>query len=397
MMNSNRIYLCTELQDFYACVECADRGLDPFTENLIVADTGTGNAAVCISVTPHIRKYGIRELSPLSAVPQYLSYKSVLPRGNFYINKSADIYAIFLKYFSPEDIYVYSLSRIFTDITDYLKLYNCDARTLSVKLMREIYSSLYIPSFTGTGTNLYLALTALEMTARYRKDRTAFLCEESYRGTLWDHTPLTDFRFITNDIAIVLAEHGIFTMRELATSEHELIYELFGDTAELLIDHAWGREYCTITDIKNCTKKTYPVSISVILPTAQGYTEGLEILKKLAVSGAEKLASQKLAASVIDLGIGYNGERYPPSKAEVRMDIPGCDAAVIRYYAEQLYTDTAIKGRLIKRIGLNFSELTDNYGNTNMITGINTVEQEKKREKTVLQLINKYGKGQIIN
>ncbi|MBQ3792204.1 MAG: DNA repair protein, partial [Clostridia bacterium] len=193
MEPEERTYYCIDMKTFYASVECAERNLNPFETGLVVADPSRGKNALCLAVSPKLKAQGIKNRCRLSDIPKSIQYEIALPRMQLYVDYAADIYSIYLDYFAPEDMHVYSIDESFIDATEYLPLYRTDRISLAKKLMNEIADKLHIPSTAGIGTNLYLAKIALDITAKKAADHIGFLDEERYRKTLWDHRPITDF------------------------------------------------------------------------------------------------------------------------------------------------------------------------------------------------------------
>jgi DNA polymerase V len=203
------------MKSFYASVECAERGLNPFETNLVVADVSRGKNALCLAITPRMKAQGIRNRCRLSEIPGKVKYEIAMPRMQLYIEYAADIYAIYLNYFSPDDIHVYSIDESFIDVTGYLGAYEMDAKALAKKLMNEIATQLHVPSTAGIGSNLYLAKIALDISAKHAKDHLGYLTEDTYRETLWDHEPITDFWQVADGTAKRLERYGIRTCAEL--------------------------------------------------------------------------------------------------------------------------------------------------------------------------------------
>ncbi len=245
-----RIYLCIDLKSFYASVECVERGLDPLTTNLVVADRERSEKTICLAITPSMKALGIHNRCRLFEIPGAVKYITAPPRMQLYIDYSVEIYGIYLKYIAKEDIHVYSIDEAFMDVTDYLPLYQLTAEELARKIMADIKATTKITATAGIGTNLYLAKVALDITAKHAKDHIGYLDEELYRQTLWDHKQLRDFWRVGPGTIRRLATVGIMTMRDIAHADEDLLYRLFGVDAELLIDHAWGRETTTMADIK---------------------------------------------------------------------------------------------------------------------------------------------------
>ncbi|MBR6311922.1 MAG: DNA repair protein, partial [Oscillospiraceae bacterium] len=273
------------MKSFYASVECADRGLNPFETGLVVADVTRGKNALCLAVSPKLKAQGVPGRCRLSEIPKNIEYEAVPPRMQRYIDCAADIYSIYLDYFDPRDIHVYSVDESFIDATQYLPACGMTPREFAKKLIDEIAERLHIPSTAGIGTNLYLAKIALDITAKHSKDHMGYLDEELYRETLWDHAPITDFWQIAGGTARRLARYGITTMREVAHADSELMYKVFGKDAELLIDHAWGRESCLISDIKGYKAKTHSVSFSQILPSDYDFDKARLVMQEMLLGG----------------------------------------------------------------------------------------------------------------
>lgn len=213
MAEKQRTYFCIDMKSFYASVECAERGWNPFETNLVVADLTRGRNALCLAITPKMKTLGIKNRCRLSEIPPDVKYEVAPPRMKLYIEYAADIYAMYLDYIAPEDIHVYSIDESFLDVTSYLQTYQMDAFAFAKFLMNEIANRFRIPSTAGIGTNLYLAKIALDITAKHAKDHIGYLDEETYRQTLWDHRPITDFWMIARGTANRLARYGVYDMR----------------------------------------------------------------------------------------------------------------------------------------------------------------------------------------
>ena len=262
-------YVAIDLKSFYASVECVERGLDPLTTNLVVADPSRTDKTICLAVSPSLKKYGLSGRSRLFEVHQVLAdlrkrtgktvpFITAPPRMSLYMQYSGRIYAIYLKYVSPEDIHVYSIDECFLDVSRYLALYHTTARQLTRTILQDVLKTTGITGTAGIGTNLYLCKIAMDIMAKHAEadadgTRIGELDETSYKYQLWDHRPLTDFWRIGRGTAGTLEKRQIFTMGDLARAsidQEEWLYQTFGIDAELLIDHAWGLEPCTMADIK---------------------------------------------------------------------------------------------------------------------------------------------------
>ena len=249
-----RWILAIDLKSFYASVECVERGLDPMITNLAVADPDRGKGTICLAISPAMKKAGVRNRCRVYEIPSNISYIKAPPRMQLYIDYSAAIYKIYQKYISKDDIHVYSIDECFMDVTDYLKMYGKTAKELGMMIREDVFRQTGITATCGIGTNLYLAKVAMDIIAKHNDDHIGMLDEESYRRLLWNHQPLTDFWRIGQGTANRLRKYGITTMKGIATADTALLYRIFGVDAELLIDHAWGRESTTMEDIKNYKK-----------------------------------------------------------------------------------------------------------------------------------------------
>lgn len=392
-MNEAKTYLCIGTDNFYAAAECAARGIDIRTAKIAVVNPTNGDNAVCYSVTPKLKEYGIKEGCRLRDIPGSITYRTIAPCTSVYVDTAADIYAVYLKYFSPADIYIYSADTAIIDITAYMHLYDGRSEIPAALLLRDIKQAVNISFSAGAGTNIYLARTALRQAITEGKDYS-FLTEERFRGMLWDHTPITDFPQMPQKTAAILERCEIHTMRELATADHDLIYKHFGKNAELLIDHAWGRESCTLGDIKNIGRTGPDVNLSVRFSAPLNRKDAIKEMLKLSLKGVFMLEEKKLSARNIWIGIGYDGERSAPTYASAELPFPTADAELILKYTKKLFDDTVRKNIKIERAGLCFSELSNDYSlsHDNFVT----VNADRKRENTIMQLKEKYGAGTIL-
>lgn len=396
-MEQESTYLCIDMKTFYASVECAERGLNPFETNLVVADLTRGKNALCLAITPQLKAMGIKNRCRISEIPCNVKYIVAPPRMSLYIEYAADIYAIYLKYFSKQDIHVYSIDESFIDVTDYLKLYKMSARAMAQFLINEILEKKGIPSTIGIGTNLYLAKIALDITAKYAKSHIGYLTEDIFKEKLWKHRPITDFWQIAKGTAARLSKYGIYDMEGIARAPQELLYKEFGINAELLIDHAFGRESCLIEDIKNYKSKSKSVSFSQILPRDYTYDEARIVLNEMLYNGTRELMKRKVITNKLDIIIGYSKEVIPATGGSVKMTVTTQLPSLIQPYLMRLYERTTAKDVPIRRIGLGFSnvvnEACEGY---DLFTNIDEVERERKREKVALEVTKKYGKNALL-
>lgn len=343
-----RIYIAFDLKSFYASVECRERGLDPMDTNLVVADESRTDKTICLAVTPPLKSCGISGRGRLFEVkqrvievnserryraPQHkLSGSSYLfselqanpslaidfiiapPRMACYMEYSTRIYTIYMKYAAPEDIVVYSIDEVFIDVTDYLDAFQLSPHMLAMKIIQDILSETGITATAGIGTNLFLCKVAMDIVAKHIPPdkngvRIAELNEMSYRQMLWSHQPLTDFWRVGHGYARKLKEHGMFTMGDVAlcsVTHEELLYTLFGKNAELLIDHAWGWEPCTIKDIKTYRPASQSLGSSQVLPCPYSAEKAKLVLREMADQLVLDLADKKLVTDQLVLTVGYD-------------------------------------------------------------------------------------------
>lgn len=326
-MTKQRAYFCIDMKSFFASVECAERSLNPFETNLVVADETRGTGAICLAISPKMKALGVKNRCRIFEIPKNIKYITAKPRMKKYIEYCADIYDIYLQYISPDDIHVYSIDESFIDATDYLKIYNLSPKEFATKLVNEIALKTHIPATVGIGANLYLAKIALDITAKKVPDYMGMLDEESFRKTLWNHTPITDFWQIASGTARRLLKHGIYDMEGIAKADEKLLYKLFGINAELLIDHAWGRESCTMKDIKAYKSKSKSVSNYQILFEDYSYEKAEIVLKEMILNGSQELKRRKLVTNNVGIYIGYSKDLYPPTGGSLKTScITSCNS-----------------------------------------------------------------------
>ena len=324
MATQKKQFACIDLKSYYASVECVDRGLDPLTTNLVVADESRSDGTICLAVSPSLKALGVPGRPRLFEVKQRLAeikaltgktvpYITAMPRMARYLEVSSEIYGIYLKYLSPADIHVYSIDESFMDLTPYLHLYNKTAHELVTTIIRDVLATQGITATGGIGTNLYLAKIAMDITAKKLpadKDgvRVAELDKQSFREKLWCHEPLTDFWQIGPGIASRLARMGIHTMGDLARlslTNEEIFFREFGVDAEILIDHAWGMESCGMAEIKKYKPATKSLANGQVLPRAYTWGEGRLAVKEMTEQVVLGLVEQGYVAEGVTLYVGY--------------------------------------------------------------------------------------------
>ncbi len=393
----DRVYYVIDMKSFFASVECAERGLDPMVTNLVVADEERSKGTICLAATPALKKLGVKNRCRLFEIPKGIDYIIAKPRMKKYIDYSANIYAIYLKYIDKNDIHTYSIDECIIDATDYLKLYNLKAKEFVQKLMTEIMETLHIPSSAGIGTNMYLAKIALDITGKKCPDRIGWLNEEKYRSTLWTHTPLRDFWQISFGTEERLAKYGIYDMERLAHFDENILYKEFGVNAELLIDHAWGRESCLMSDIKSYKSKSKSISSSQILPCNYSFQEARTVLKEMIQNGCYDLTNQNFSTSFIQIFVAYGDIRGDISKGIQHLNANTNLYSIIAKSADKIYNEVVDKSRPVRKVGYVFMDITSvDCEQYDFFTDLNKVKKEKNMVKTVLDVKEKYGKNSLI-
>lgn len=399
MSEKQRIYFVIDMKTFFASVECAERGLDPFTTNLVVADKTRGEGTVCLAITPKMKELGIRNRCRLFEIPKNIEFIVASPRMKKYIEYASKIYAIYLKYISSSDIHVYSIDECFIDATDYLKIYKLTPKEFALKLMNEINQTLHIPSTCGIGTNLYLAKIALDITAKKSIDRIGFLNEEIFKKTLWEHKPLTDFWGISYGISNRLEKFCIYDMKGIATADEDFLYDLFGVNAELLIDHAKGIETCLMEDIKNYKSKSKSLSSSQILPCNYNFKDAKIVMLEMIQNGCYDLMKQNVVTQHLRLIIGYgdNQKTREKVKGTIRMKETTNLYTVIAPYYENLFNEIVDKTRPIRQVAYGFDNiLSADNEYYDLFTDLEKIKKEKKLTKKVIAIQEKYGKNAVL-
>lgn len=397
-MNGNKIYLCIDLKSFYASVECVERGWNPLTARLVVADPERSEKTICLAVSPALKQMGVPNRCRVFQIPKEIPYKMAPPRMQLYIDYAAEIYGVYLKYIAKEDIQVYSIDEAFLDVTDYLHLYQMTAVELGRKIMQDILDTTKIPAACGVGTNLYLAKVALDILAKHETDRIAYLDEARYREKLWKHKPLTDFWRVGRGTVERLSNMGICTMEEIAHARESLLYKSFGIDAELLIDHAWGREPVTIADIKAYRPKNTSFSSGQVLPRDYEYEEGVLVVKEMADLLCLDLVDQGLVTSHISLVIGYSNQKcFEPAKGSTTLRSATSSNRRLLSYVEQLYRRIVRPGAYIRRITLTYTGvMTEDYQQFDLFSDPEETEKDVKAQRAVISIKQRYGRNAIL-
>ncbi len=461
----DKVFACIDLKSFYASVECVERGLNPLTTNLVVADLSRTNKTICLAVSPSLKSYGLSGRARLYEVVSKISevnnkrrinnkgkltnksyddnvikkdssiivdYITAKPRMSLYLKYSSDIYNIYLSTISKEDIYVYSIDECFFDLTNYLKLYKMTAEELVTKMIMEVYNKTGITATGGVGTNLYLAKIAMDIMAKHAKPnnsgvRIFYLDEYKYRKLLWDHKPLTDFWRVGKGYAKKLNDNSIYTMGDicrLSINNEDKLFKMFGVNAEILIDHAWGIEPCTIKDIKNYKPSSTSISTNQVLHEPYNKQEARIIAREMVYNLVLDMIEKNMKTNMVTLYIGYDidnikngytgtikkdyyGRSVPKeSTGRVNLDIYTSSNRIIESKVITLFDKICDDKLLIRRIGLSLANLIDNSKLTKRNVQldlfsnkeINQIEEKEENnlEKSVIDIKKKYGKNSLL-
>ena len=398
-------YLCIDLKSFYASVECVERGLDPMTTNLVVADPERTDKTICLAVSPSLKELGVKNRCRVFEIPTGINYIMAEPKMQKYIDYAAKIYGLYLQYIAPEDIHVYSIDEAFLDVTPYLNLYHLSAIDMASRLMEEISHKVGIRATCGIGTNLYLAKVALDIQAKHSPDFIAYLDETLYQKSLWDHQPITDFWRIGRGTAHKLAKFGIHTMgqiAEISEREEEFFYRRFGIDAELLIDHAWGREPTTIADIKSYRPKANSLSSGQVLMRDYSFEEGRIIVKEMMDLLCLDMVDRHLVTSSVSLCVDYSHTvDAKPAKGTASVHIETNSDTILLPAIESLYERIMDRQLPIRRVILSCNQVVSDVGCQQLTLYDSAVthdalQRDRKRQEAVLAMNARYGKNAVL-
>ena len=424
-------YIAIDLKSFYASAECVARGLDPLTTNLVVADASRTDKTICLAVSPSLKAYGIPGRARLFEVNQKLKgtdvqYIIAPPRMSYYIEVSSRIYSIYLRFIAPEDIHVYSIDEVFIDATQYLRLYNTNPHDLAMRLVREVLKETGITATAGIGPNLYLCKVAMDVEAKHSapdKDgvRVAALDEMSYRRKYWTHRPLTDFWRIGKGTVNRLAAMHLYTLGDVARrslTDEESLYKAFGVNAELLIDHAWGWEPCTMEYIKSYRPVTSSLSSGQVLTRPYKADEAALIVREMTDLLALDLVDKKLVTDQLVLHIGYeNGAakgykgpvvadwygRPTPKPAHGSVNLPGATSSttLIMKAAMELFDRIIDPSLQVRRIYVVAShvlpeEKADGLQLDLFDEAPVDLARERRQQEAILEIRRRFGKNAIL-
>lgn len=401
MKERKSVIICIDLKSFYASVECVERGLDPFKTNLVVADPTRSKSTICLAITPAMKALGIRNRCRIHEIPENIEYITAMPRMQLYIDYSAKIYGIYLRYVSKEDIHVYSVDECFIDVTNYLSLYHLSAREMAVELMKAVMDETGITATAGVGTNLYLAKIAMDIVAKHVDDHIGILDEFSYREQLWEHTPLSDFWRIGSRTERKLAGYGIHTMGDIAmaslTSE-DWLYKMFGIDAELLIDHAWGYETCRMRDIKNYHSEEHSLSNGQVLMRNYTFEEAGVIVREMTDNLVLDLFEKGMVTNSVTLWIAYDHRyEHEASKGTVKLSKPTNSSSEIIEAVVELYQKIADRHTGIRRLDVCANRIApESYIQYSLFDDPVQTDKERHLQEAVLSVKQRYGKNAIM-
>lgn len=411
----NKTYLVIDLKSFYASVECVERGLDPMKALLVVADPERTDKTICLAVSPAMKALGVKNRCRVFEIPKGIAYIMAPPRMQKYIDYAAEIYGVYLNYIAPEDIYVYSIDEAFIDVTPYLKLYNKTPREMANFLMNEVKEKVGVRATCGIGTNMYLAKIALDITAKHAPDFIGELDEESFKETLWDYQPLTDFWRIGPGTAAHLNRIGINTIGQLAHADEDILYREFGKDAELLIDHAWGREPVTIADIKAYKPKTNSMCQGQVLMSDYSFDDGKIIIKEMTDQLCLNLVKKNMVTNSLSMMVGYskdsgliyNGNSNAPWARFAGAMVGGTVSVDVETNSDEvwireivnLYEEIVNPNLKIRRVYINANNIVPDISETQISLfslDNKTLEDDKAIQETMIAVKKRFGKNAIL-
>ena len=404
-MEDKKVYFVIDLKSFFASVECVERGLDPMTTDLIVADMERTDRTICLAVSPSLKAKGVKNRCRVFEIPKNLDYIVAVPRMQKYVEYAAEIYGVYLDYISPDDMHVYSIDEVFIDATPYLRRMGFTPREFAKFLMEEVASRIGVRATCGIGTNMYLAKIALDITAKSSGDFIGYLDRETYINTLWDHRPLTDFWRIGPGTARKLARIGIDTMGGIARADTELLYRMFGVNAELLIDHAWGIEPTRICDIKNYTSKSRSLSSGQVLMRDYSFDEALIVMKEMTDSMCLDLTNKKLLAKSFTIAVGYSNQyALPMARGMAHLRVPSNLARDAIPSVVSTFREVVDPSIPIRRMFINANDVRpDSSGHQLSLfelgdDGADSGESDKNRriQETVNEIKSRFGKNAML-
>lgn len=394
-----RTYICIDLKSYYASVECVARGLDPMKAKLVVADPERGEGTICLAVSPALKALGVRNRCRVYEIPKNISYIKATPRMRHYIEVSAEIVATYLRFVSMEDMHVYSVDECFIDITPYLALNRMDAMRFARLLKDAVLEETGIPSTCGIGPNLFQAKVALDIEAKHAPDGIAVLNDLSFCERIWHHRPITDVWGIGPGIALRLAQHHIFDLYDLAHANPNLLRAEFGVNADLLIDHAWGQESCTIQQIKDYKPKGSSISSGQVLMRDYQTDEAAVVLREMTDEVLLELAERQSVCSRVSVSVGYShtSDGKPRSSATRKLGRLTARRSIIAPFVAKLFQEIAQPGRPIRRLGVGVSDLApEEMESVDLFTDVHKMKRERNLMAVIAAARRRFGRDAIM-
>ena len=394
------VYMCLDLKSFYASVECADLGVDPFTTPLVVADASRGLGAITLAISPALKQLGVKNRCRLFEIPSTIEYMAVKPRMRRYMEVSASIYGVLLDYVAPEDIHVYSIDEYFIDVTPYSRLYKKTWRELALLFKQKVLEQTHIHATVGLGSNLFLAKVALDVLAKHAPQGIGVLNEELFKEKIWYHQPITDIWQIGKGIANRLHKYGVVDLHGITTVSEERWYKEFGVNAELLIDHAWGRETCTMKEIHAYRPAKHSLSRGQILLRNYSYEECFVPLREMVESLLLELIAEKALTKYISLGVRYADKTVKGTGGSRCLSKYTCSLEVLSQAVLDLYKETTHPHQEIRQLSVGFDDLVNReaipWEEDLFSTSQDGEEKAYQVERTVLTIKEKFGGNSIL-
>ncbi len=392
-----RMCMCIDLKSFYASVECADRGLDPFSTNLVVADPTRSANTICLAITPAMKALGVKNRCRIRDIPAGIEHLVAMPRMRRYMEVSAQVVSIYLRFVAPADLHVYSIDECFIEATPYLALYHTDARTLASKMMAAVREEIGITATAGVGTNLFLAKLALDVLAKHAPDGIGFLDEDSFRREMWFHRPITDVWGIGHGIAARLERMGARDLAGVCALPPSMLRREFGKNAEHLIDHAWGLEPCTIADIKAYVPRGHSLSNGQVLMRDYAPAEARTLLREMVSESALELLEKRLCCSGVGLYVGFSGEGGAAASHKLPQPTSSRRALVRELLA--LFDERVGAGEKIRRVNIALTGLVPEEEAQLSLFGME--DEDGRAERSVAQAASavreRFGKNALLH
>ena len=419
--HDEHVYACIDLKSFYASVECVERGLDPLAAKLVVADPTRTKKTICLAITPAMKALGIRNRCRLFEIPEGVDFTIARPHMRRYMEVSAGIYGVYLRYISPEDIHVYSVDECFIDLTSYVALYDKTPRELAVMLMDAVLAETGICATAGIGTNLFLAKVALDVCAKHAADHIGYLDEATFGRTIQTHRPITDIWNVGPGIAARLERYGVYDLRGVCALDEATLYREFGVNAEYLIDHAHGREPCTIAQIHAYEPRGHSLMNGQVLACDYTFDEALVVLREMADQTALDLVDKHLVAASVSLWVGYareapatgrvfdggHGRRFVAGSWGTRtsdhtggsrtLSEPTNSRRRLMAAFVELWRETTLPDRPIRRISLGVGRLVpEEFATSGSLIDLEADDGERAVAEAVIAVKGRFGKNALI-